>query len=176
MRACPGTCKQVVNLNITHNIFSFYSRGSIFIVTRLLINLVYSGEITKSDGLYSRISTGNKRLINSHRLGGVLCVDLRALAMTCTLAHTHTDVCALTHVCVYTVWLCWEEKMSLLWRRNFRRWVLAHKAGMLTMCNISKRQKKKYIKINIENIKDLTQISVDFLLLPWSAWVNLLLF
>lgn len=51
-----------------------------------------------------RIYTGKKKTINSHYFGvRAVSVYLHACAITCTRAHTHTDICAYTHVCVYTV-------------------------------------------------------------------------
>lgn len=53
------------------------------------------------------------------------------------LAHTHTYL----HMYACTPYDCVSNKLSLLWRRSFRmRKVSVNSStGMLTMCNISKR-------------------------------------
>lgn len=86
---------------------------------------------------------------------GLWSVHLHACAITCTCVHTHADICAYTHVCVYTVWLCLKINCPYFGEGNlgWEKWVLSHKQACWS-CAIFLNNKKK---LNIENIKDLTQ-------------------
>lgn len=144
--------------DIINSIFfmEFLFRDSIFIVIATILSAILTVIQRSWFRIYMKyifrlyiinniwINTGNKRLsIHIFMGSGLWRVHLHACAITCTCVHTHADICAYTHVCVYTVWLCLKINCPYFGEGNlgWEKWVLSHKQACWS-CAIFLNNKK----------------------------------